>query len=466
MLGLDAVGVVAAHVVDPEADVAVPAEAPALERVLDQVDQVDHQQRLASLGPRVQVVDDAAAQVAFQLGVALPQIGQQRLADQLVHGEAVAERLGDGQPGELPVAGLGVLVGQHAAHQLAGGGPGHDGDAERRGPDVVQLGLDQPVQQRLDDVGPVGPGGRVPVGVGQGRVGGQRQGQRRSRGPVHDVRDACIVEPVGGQQPLRVPRPQHVQVQPRGHRLPAAGEPAGIGRAPAGDDDQGLIGQAGQQLAAQVRPERGHPLVGVEQHQRPGVPRGVAQRGFQHLGRRAELAAVDGHDADVAVAGPAGGLAQQRALADAAGAGDEDHAGRRVGVVQAPLEEGQLAGPPGEAGAIPVRQPGGQRPARWGIPHLSRPACGFRSLAADFSVTRRGYQSETQVTLRRKRPYRNVGDCASENVGRSGPWPSRAPPAEGDVRRRRASGWRRRTAGGSAWPALAGPRHRHGYPLT
>ncbi len=77
--------------VDPEADVAVPAEAPANKRVFHQVCHVDHQLGFALLRPAVQVVDNATAQVALKRGVALPQVGQQRLAGQLMHRDAGAD---------------------------------------------------------------------------------------------------------------------------------------------------------------------------------------------------------------------------------------------------------------------------------------------------------------------------------------------------------------------------------------
>ncbi len=114
-------GVVArADAVDPEAGVAWPAETPSQQRVLDQMSHVDDQQRLAAERAGVEVVDDPAAQVALQLGIAQPQISQQHLACELVQGDAVPDRLGDSQLGQLVVLGIGIRVPQHRAEQLGG----------------------------------------------------------------------------------------------------------------------------------------------------------------------------------------------------------------------------------------------------------------------------------------------------------------------------------------------------------
>ena len=169
------------------------------------------------------------------------------------------------------------------------------------------------------------------------------------------------------------PRPQASQIEPGGHRFPAAGEPPGVGRATPCDEDQRPVGQLGQQLAPQERVKRGHPLIGVEQHQQPLFVAGLAQDRLECARRGAELTAVDGDDGDAAIARVPRDLPEEGALADTTGSADMDDAGGRIVGVEALIEEGDLGGARRETGPVSVFEPGSQRPARRLVHHRPHP---------------------------------------------------------------------------------------------
>ena len=116
--------------------------------------------------------------------------------------------------------------------------------------------------------------------------------------------------------------------------LPAALEPAGLGRVAAGDDDRGAGRQRRQQRRAQVAAERAHALVGVDHDERAlGAP-GARQRLLDGVGHGRQVARVERERRVAGARAAAGDLAQQDALADPARSVDEqDAAGReqRVG---------------------------------------------------------------------------------------------------------------------------------------
>jgi hypothetical protein len=142
---------------------------------------------------------------------------------------------------------------------------------------------------------------------------------------------------------------------------PRSGEP------PRHDDDR-VLRERRQELAAQVAAERDHALVGVDQDQRAlelvrsgeGVPDGVRDR--------REIAALDEHRRPAGGAAAVGHLPQQRALADPARPVHEHHA--RRGIVAEQLGDRlQLPGPADEGRPITPGHPCTQI-------HLSWPSCG------------------------------------------------------------------------------------------
>ncbi len=94
---------------------ALGAEAPAHRGVVDQLGQVDGQPRLAGGGAREQVVGDAPAQLAFALGSRRAQKGADRAAHEVVHGQAVADRLADRLAAQPSVGGAPVAAGSTSA---------------------------------------------------------------------------------------------------------------------------------------------------------------------------------------------------------------------------------------------------------------------------------------------------------------------------------------------------------------
>ncbi len=265
----EVIGVKRPDRVDSEPGIALPAETPLRHRVVHQVGHVDHEQWLVVGGVLVEVIDNPAAQEALKLEVAQPQIYQQRLAHKLVQGHPVAKRLGDCQVAQLLIGGR--------TQQLRGRGPGDRRDAQRGHPHVSQLSVGQPVDQRAQYLRSPQVV-RTPAGVGAGRLGGERQGERRTARPVHDRRYSLVAEPVGGQQGNGVSLGQPAQLKAGRQRLPAAREPTRIWFSSPGDDDERAVGQRRQQITAQVAVKSGHPLVGVDQYQRATVARALAQQ--------------------------------------------------------------------------------------------------------------------------------------------------------------------------------------------
>ena len=140
--------------------------------------------------------------------------------------------------------------------------------------------------------------------------------------------------------------------------LPAVLEPLGRGPLAPGDHDDRTRRKRGQQPRAQRAVQAGDPLVGVEQQQRALLGARGGEDLLQRAGDRRQLAAVDPPRRPAALGAEPLDLAQQRALADAAGAVDVHDAGRRI-VDEERVEYGQLGRPADEplrvACAEPVR---------------------------------------------------------------------------------------------------------------
>ena len=134
------------------------------------------------------------------------------------------------------------------------------------------------------------------------------------------------------------------------------------------------VRQRRQQPAAQVAVERGHPLVGVDQDERLLAHARAGQNRLERVRHRRELTPLDEERLPAAQRRAPCQLAQQRALADAAGPMHQHDAGRRVGS-QAALEKVQLGRPTNEPVAVavdhPVTERVGARPERcWKVPRV------------------------------------------------------------------------------------------------
>ena len=126
------------------------------------------------------------------------------------------------------------------------------------------------------------------------------------------------------------------------------GRPRRIRWLPTGQYRDGARGQRRQQLAAEPAVERGEQLVGVDEQHRAGVV-GHGRDGRRHGGDRpGHVAAVEADHRPAAGHRPPAHLVEQRGLADAARAVDEQHPGGGV-AVQGGTERRQLGGPAHEA---------------------------------------------------------------------------------------------------------------------
>ena len=152
----DLIRIAGPYVVDPVVGTSLPAEAPLDRGVVDQVGHVDRQQEIAFAGPPVQLVDDSPAQLALPLRVASPEVGTQGFTNQLVEGEPVAQRLGEGQLAQPLVRRVRVAVGKHRAQQIDRRHPSDRRDRERGKAYPPKLGLCQPAYELAEDLGRLG----------------------------------------------------------------------------------------------------------------------------------------------------------------------------------------------------------------------------------------------------------------------------------------------------------------------
>ena len=318
------------QVVDAVVDPSLPAVAPPDRRVLDQVGQIDGEQDPALDRPPVEVVRDGSPEHALPLGIPASQVGVHRLAHQLVQRQPVAQRLGEA-PGCEPFERLHrVGARKHVAEEVHGGHPRRGRHAERPSVGRVDLGVGQPADQGPDH-------GRALDGVvgvpSLGLAGGVRaegEGEGRAVGPGDELRgDVGVDHAAGAQKVERLPLGQGTQLDAEHEALPPAFEPGPLRRAAAGDHHDRPGGKRAQQVAAQEGPQRGHPLVAVEQQQRLLVVPGSAQRELERVGHRRQLPALhEGRRPAAALTAP-GQLAQQRALSDASRPVQEGHARAR-----------------------------------------------------------------------------------------------------------------------------------------
>ena len=218
--------------------------------------------------------------------------------------------------------------------------------------------------QRPHHLGRLALPGRRPVRVAARGAGGQRQRQRRAARPLGQLgRPRGVRHPLGAEQRARVAVAQGPELQLHGHVLPAPLAPARIGRAAPRDDHDARVRQVRQHLAAQVPAQRRHPLVGVQDHQRPLERVGPGKRVVQRVGHRRQVAALDQQRGPPRLPPALGHAPQQRALADPAGTVHQHHVRRRV-VHEERVQEAQLGPAADERGLVAAGHPGAERHGR------------------------------------------------------------------------------------------------------
>ena len=115
------------------------------------VAEVQGQVRLPCDRPGVQVVDDAARELAVPAGPADLQVGTQRTARELVQRDPVTQRRGDGTRGQPRVQRAGIGGVQHLGQQARAHDPRHRADRQCVATQRILLGLgqaiDEPAQQ-------------------------------------------------------------------------------------------------------------------------------------------------------------------------------------------------------------------------------------------------------------------------------------------------------------------------------
>ena len=281
---------------------------------------------------------------------------------------AAGARVGERAAREPAQRGARVEFGQDVGQQRGGH---HARDARER-EDVreraVERGLGHAPQVRAQRLR---LGARRPLRIGQRRGRPESQRQRQAAGPAPDRRGAgVVVQPEAREQRARFAVGERGEREFERHGLPAVLEPAGLGRVAAGHDHDGPPGERRQQRRAQEAAERAHPLVGVDQDQRALRAPGPRERVLDGVRHGREVARVDRERRPAGPLTAAADLAQQDALADPAGAVDEQDAGGRVGAEQG-LGDQQLARAADEGGVFAAGDPAGQG-ARVRGHHLAR----------------------------------------------------------------------------------------------
>jgi hypothetical protein len=301
------------------------------------------------------VVGDTPAQVAFVSRFLGGELGGEGPAGKLVESGAATHRFGEREAAQPGAQGAAIDLRQHVAEQAGIDAVGDRGDRQHVGVGAVDLIADDAPDQRRGDRPPTLLAVAVRIRRPTLAVGGHRQRQRRSPGPVDQLAlDPGVLDPASFEQQAGVAAVERAEGQDQRRGLPAVLLPAGLGRAAAGDEHPRRLRQARQDPPAQQLAEGLDPLVGVEQDQRPGTRAGPRQRALQLPRRRRQLTAVDGEDLVTERARPAPELTQERALADPAVAVDEPDVDAARGLDDA-FEHFQLPIASGEAGGVVAR---------------------------------------------------------------------------------------------------------------
>ena len=238
---------------------------------------------------------------------------------------------------------------------------------------------DEPCEQLADDVRRGGELRRRALPLRED-VDQQRERERMPVGELEHAVVQVVADARGGEQGARVARREVAQRQ-RAQELAPAGvlAPAASRRLAPGDHHERVLAEAGDELLADPRIEAGRGLVGVEQQHAPsgrGERRLGVVRAEQRCERRPESG---GRQLDGAQVEPPGGdagrlgvllqHAEQRGLADAAGAVDPQHGPVGAGGDLEPgAEQLELAVAADEPASPRAAQPPRER--GWLVAHL------------------------------------------------------------------------------------------------
>jgi hypothetical protein len=274
------------------------------------------------------------------------------------------------QPGEAVRGAVGADdVAQHRLGGLPHVREHLEGLAVRR---VRHVG-DEALQQRGHEVGDLVRGEVVrdvaglagSAGALGEDVGDQRERQRVAVGEPQRGGGRGVRDPAGPQVRGDVVRVEVAQGDLAQLLLPAGVGAPGVGRRqPAAEDDDRPGRHRRQDLGAEAVVERGEQLGGVEEHH-PVRSGGLVHGLGQALRGEVERADVEQHRCPAGGQRLTGEAAEERGLADAAGAVQPEHAERRVRGERLP-EQLDLRGPAheraGSGRGEPVSQRGGHLP--------------------------------------------------------------------------------------------------------
>jgi hypothetical protein len=185
-------------------------------------------------------------QPALPLGRPALQLRGQHLPGEVVQDQAPPPARDVWLPDE-PVPHLRGLAPDGDGEQVLGGRPGHGTRGQPGGVGLARHLADHPLEQGGDQVRRVGElGGQLALAHGVGQQG-QRQRMpagEREQGRVQLVGDADSGEELAALGSVQAVQPQNcAQLTPPRHA-----SPGGVGRVPAGQDRDGVVGKLGQQL--------------------------------------------------------------------------------------------------------------------------------------------------------------------------------------------------------------------------
>jgi hypothetical protein len=362
------------------------------ERLLDEVDHVRERgparraararELAADLAPRRRAV----APVPHRVGRA--QQGGHHLADGVMDDEALAPELDEGQRREPRERRLRRLVRQQRREQRERDAAQDGRRVERlarRRVEPVEVERRQLLHDRRQD--------RVLRRV-RPLVERRRRELERQRMAAHEAVDPLglrLVQPGPAEHLGRVGRLQRAERE-RPQQLAERRPPDGARRVAGGDHDARVLGQRGQEGQAQPPVEQAQALgvVDHQHHRSAGAVQIAPDGGEEALRRRLDLAAVDGDDRHAARGRLAAQRAEERGLARAGDAVDDDD-GRRV------VEQG------GElvVAADDARTPLGQQRSQ-GPPHAVRPRGRARDPAPRRTSPRRAGSRRWGASARRR----------------------------------------------------------------
>ena len=304
--------------------------------------------------PRHDVAADAAVQRLVERGVAPAQVGVDDVAREIVREHALRAALHErarAQPREQLAR---VLVPERGAQQVLRRHAGARGDLQRLPVALARHAGDEALQQRPHDVR-----SRGELGLARAlrqHLGEQPQRERMAVGDADEAFPHLLRDPGAREQLARLLRAQVAHRDDAQELAPAGVAPPCLARRlAAGDHDERRRGEIGHEALAQPVLQRGRGLEGVEQEHDPparGERAGDRRRaGHAERGREGRLEsrpatararagrAARGASPAASAVRPRGTRLEQRRLAHAAGAVDEQHAERRLLGLERPPEQ-------------------------------------------------------------------------------------------------------------------------------